>query len=294
MSAEKWTVDSVPDQTGRTVMVTGGTSGIGREAARVFAARGAHVVLPSITRAEGEAAAAEIGGSTEVHELDLSRLDAVRDFAASYTAPIDVLLDNAGLMSKTRRETADGFELHLGVNVLAPFLLTELLLPQITDRIVITASMSHAAATLDLDDPHFRDGGFSMAAAYARSKLACMLWGLDLQGRLTSAASPVQVQLAHPGFAATSILDPTPFPPVNAVLNVVSRRIIPSAADGARPLLYAATADLPACSYVGPTGWRQISGTPGMCDRSPRAWDRDLARRFREFAVAETGATPTI
>ena len=292
MSAHEWTVDDVPEQTGRTIMVTGGTSGIGLEAARVFAARGAHVVLPSITRAEGEAAAAEIGGSTEVHELDLGDLAAVRAFAAAYTGPIDVLLDNAGLMSKTRRETADGFELHLGVNVLGPFLLTELLLPRIADRVVITSSMSHAAARLDLDDPHFRHRRFSMAAAYAESKLACMLWGLDLQERLRGAGSDVRVQLAHPGFASTSILDPTPFPPVNAVLNVISRRIVPTAADGARPLLYAATADLPACSYVGPTGWRQISGTPGMCDRAPQAWDRDRARQFREFAVRETGAEP--
>jgi NAD(P)-dependent dehydrogenase (short-subunit alcohol dehydrogenase family) len=294
VSSAAWTVDDLPDLTGKTIVVTGGTSGIGKEAARELARRGAHVVLPSITRAEGEAAAAEIGGSTEVHELDLSDLHAVREFASSYTDPVDILLDNAGLMSKTRRETADGFELHLGVNVLAPFLLTELLLPRIRERVVITASMAHAKGRLDFADPHFRQRPYSMAAAYAQSKLACMLWGLDLQNRLAAAGSAVDVQLAHPGFAATSILDPTPFPPVNAVLNLLGRRIVPTAADGARPLLYAATEDLPPASYIGPTGFRQIAGPPGPGERSGPAGDPDLARRFREFAVRETGAVPTV
>lgn len=294
MSDAKWTVDALPDLTGRTVMVTGGTSGIGKEAARELARRGAHVVLPSITRAEGESAAAEIGASTEVHELDLSSLDAVRVFAASYADPIDILLDNAGLMSKTRQETADGFELHMGVNVLGPFLLTELLLPQIRERVVITASMAHAKGRIDFEDPHFRRRPYSMAAAYAQSKLACMLWGLDLQDRLTAARSTVDVQLAHPGFAATSILDPTPFPPVNAALNLLGKRIVPTAADGARPLLYAATEELPPASYIGPSGLRQIAGAPGPCERHARAGDADLARRFRELAVHETGATPTV
>ncbi|MBB1009809.1 SDR family NAD(P)-dependent oxidoreductase, partial [Dietzia sp. SLG510A3-3B2-2] len=276
MSSAAWTVDDLPDLTGKTIVVTGGTSGIGKEAARELARRGAHVVLPSITRAEGEAAAAEIGGSTEVHELDLSDLHAVREFASSYTDPVDILLDNAGLMSKTRRETADGFELHLGVNVLEPFLLTELLLPRIRERVVITASMAHAKGRLDFADPHFRQRPYSMAAAYAQSKLACMLWGLDLQNRLAAAGSEVDVQLAHPGFAATSILDPTPFPPVNAVLNLLGRRIVPTAADGARPLLYAATEDLPPASYIGPTGFRQIAGPPGPGERSGPAGDPDL------------------
>ncbi|MET3859528.1 NAD(P)-dependent dehydrogenase (short-subunit alcohol dehydrogenase family) [Dietzia sp. 2505] len=290
MGAQKWTVDRLPDLTGKTVMVTGGTSGIGREAAREFARRGAHVVLPSLTRAEGESAAAEIGGSTEVHELDLSRLDAVRGFAAGYADPIDVLLDNAGLMSKSRRETDDGFELHLGVNVLGPFLLTELLLSRIRERVVITSSMAHAKGRIDFTDPHFRRRRYSMAAAYAQSKLACMLWGLDLQNRLHAAGSPVDVQLAHPGFAATSILDPTPFPKVNSILTLLGRRIVPTASDGARPLLYAATETLPPASYTGPSGLRQIAGAPGPCERSAPAADPDLARRFREFAVRETGA----
>ena len=294
MSAAAWTPDDLPDLTGKTVMVTGGTSGIGKEAARELARRGAHVVLPSITRAEGEAAAAEIGGSTEVHELDLGELVAVREFATSYTDPVDILLDNAGLMSRSRQETADGFELHLGVNVLAPFLLTELLLPRIRERVVITASMAHAKGRIDFDDPHFRRRPYSMAAAYAQSKLACMLWGLDLQNRLTAAGSAVDVQLAHPGFAATSILDPTPFPPVNAVLNVLGRRIVPTAADGARPLLYAATQELAPASYIGPTGFRQIAGSPGPCARSAPAGDADLARRFRGHAVRETGAVPAV
>jgi len=289
MSSEKWTVADVPDQTGRTVMVTGGTSGIGKEAARVLAGRGAHVVLPSITRAEGEAAAADIGGSTEVHELDLASFDGIRAFADSYDGEIDVLLDNAGLMSKTLKCTRDGVELHWGVNFLGPYLLTALLLPRIRERVVITASMAHAKGEIDLDDTDLTRRGYDMGAAYANSKLACMLWGLGLQERLQEAGSTVDVQLAHPGFALTTILELTPSKRVNDVLKRIAGPVVPSAVDGARPLLYAATRELPPVSYVGPTGPFQVGGTPGPCSRAPRAEDPASARRLLEYADAVTG-----
>lgn len=291
MSSEKWTVADVPDQTGRTVMVTGGTSGIGKEAARVLAGRGAHVVLPSITRAEGEAAAADIGGSTEVHELDLASFDGIRAFADSYDGEIDVLLDNAGLMSKTLKRTRDDVELHWGVNFLGPYLLTALLLPRIRERVVITASMAHAKGEIDLDDTDLARRGYDMGAAYANSKLACMLWGLGLQERLQEAGSTVDVQLAHPGFALTTILEITPWQRVNDVLKRLGGPVVPSAVDGARPLLYAATRELPPVSYVGPTGPFQVGGTPGPCSRAPRAEDPAVARRLLEYADAVTGLT---
>lgn len=285
-----WTVDDLPDMKGRTVMVTGGTSGIGKEAAREFVRHGAHVVLPAITQKEGDATAAVLGGSVEVHALDLTDIDAVRRFAEEYTEPIDILLDNAGLMSKTLRHTSGGTELHLAVNFLGPFLLTSLLMPRIRERVVITASMAHEHGTVDLDDPDFERRPYSMAAAYAQSKLACMLWALELQRRFDQRGEGVDVQIAHPGFAATSILDPTPIPPLNTVLNLIARPVIPTAADGARPLLYAATQDLPPASYVGPTGFKGIAGAPGPGRRAPRAEDRDLARRLWEWAEERTGS----
>ena len=280
----------LPDLSGSTYLVTGATSGLGREAARALVGAGAHVVMPSITRAEGEEAARDLGGSTEVHEVDLASFESIRAFCSDYTGDIDVLVDNAGLMSRTLRHTTDGLELHWGVNFVGPFLLTRLLIPQVRRRIVITASMAHAKGHVDLTDPNFEHRAFGMAAAYAQSKLACMLWATELQRRLDERGSSVGVQIAHPGFASTSILEPTPFAAVNALMRPLAARIVPTAADGARPLLYAATRDLPPVSYIGPTGPFQICGEPGPCERSASAEDPDLARRLYDYAEAVTSA----
>src|SRR5689334_15079567 len=131
-----WSTADVPDLTGRTIVVTGANSGIGREAARALAAAGAHVVLACRNTAKGEAAAASLTGSTEVRELDLADLSSVGRFAADLDRPVDVLVNNAGLMAVPEQRTADGFEMQIGTNFLGHFALTGLLLPRISDRVV--------------------------------------------------------------------------------------------------------------------------------------------------------------
>ena len=147
-----WSTDSIPSQTGRTVIITGATSGIGFAAARVLADKGARVVIAARNQAKAAEAVARIGGAAEVRQLDLADLDSVRAFAADWTDPIDLLINNAGVMAVPLGRTAQGFELQLGTNHLGPFALTNLLLPQITDRVVVVSSSAHRMGQIDLTD----------------------------------------------------------------------------------------------------------------------------------------------
>ncbi|MDX6676685.1 MAG: hypothetical protein QOE31_737, partial [Solirubrobacteraceae bacterium] len=143
MTSSRWTAADLPDMTGRRVVVTGANSGLGAIAARELARAGARVVLAVRDTARGEAAAATMPGSTEVRALDLADLASVRAFADGWDGPLDVLVNNAGVMALPERRTADSFEMQIGTNHLGPFALTNLLLPDITDRVVIVSSFAH-------------------------------------------------------------------------------------------------------------------------------------------------------
>ncbi|MBC7296401.1 MAG: SDR family NAD(P)-dependent oxidoreductase, partial [Dietzia sp.] len=178
----------IPDLTGQTWLITGATSGVGLETARSASDRGARVVLAVRDTRRGREVADSLPGPSRVVELDLASLESVRraadELRGGEPEPIDVLVNNAGAITPRRRETADGFEMLLGVNVLGPFLFTNLVLPGVRRRVVIVGSNAHKAATFDLDDPHFRRRRWTPAAAYAQSKLGDMLWGLALDQRL--------------------------------------------------------------------------------------------------------------
>ncbi|MDN5803449.1 MAG: SDR family NAD(P)-dependent oxidoreductase, partial [Microlunatus sp.] len=147
-----WSTDSIRSQQGRTVIITGATSGIGFAAAKVLAGQGARVVLAVRNEAKGADAAARIGGLAEVRALDLADLASVRAFADGWSDPIDILINNAGVMAVPLGRTADGFELQFGTNHLGPFALTNLLLPQVRDRVVCVSSTAHKMGRIDLDD----------------------------------------------------------------------------------------------------------------------------------------------
>lgn len=207
----------LPDQTGRTWLVTGATHGVGTEVARAAARAGARVLLTARDRARGESVRSEIGAAGVV-DLDLASQDSVRAAAASVTEPVDVLVDNAGTVAPTRTETVDGHELLLATNFLGPFALTNLLLDRVRERVVIVGSGAHKAGRVDQDDPHFRRRRWSVAAAYGQSKLADMLWALELDARLRSIGRDVTVQLAHPGWALTNLQNATSSARLNAVI----------------------------------------------------------------------------
>ncbi|MGY1771093.1 oxidoreductase [Blastococcus sp. SYSU D00813] len=284
-----WSLADVPPQDGRTAVVTGANSGLGLETARALAAAGAHVVLAVRDVARGEAAAAALPGSTEVRRLDLADLASVRAFAAGWSGPLDVLVNNAGVMWVPAGETVDGFETHLGTNHLGPFALTNLLLPHVTDRVVTVSSSTHRMGGLDVDDLNWQRRPYSPTAAYAATKLANLLFTLELQRRLTAAGSRLRATAAHPGYAATNLQSHTGNRAWNAVMAVANRVVATSAAEGALPTLFAATADVPGGSYAGPSRLAETRGAPTLVGRTAAASDPALAARLWARSAELTG-----
>jgi NAD(P)-dependent dehydrogenase (short-subunit alcohol dehydrogenase family) len=286
---DRWSAADIPDQTGRTAVVTGATSGLGLATARALAAAGAHVVLAVRDPARGAAAAAGLSGSTEVRRLDLADLQSVREFAAGWTGDLDVLVNNAGIMNVPVGLTDDGFELQFGTNHLGHFALTNLLLPCITDRVVTVSSFLHRTGSIALQDLNWQSRLYDPRRAYAQSKLANLLFTLELQRRLTAAGSAVRATAAHPGWAATGLQRHSGSRLQSAVGAIGNRLLAQSAERGALPTLFAATADVPGGSYAGPDGPFGLRGFPTLVGRSSGARDADLARRLWTASAELTG-----
>jgi NAD(P)-dependent dehydrogenase (short-subunit alcohol dehydrogenase family) len=285
-----WTTERMPRLQGATIVVTGANSGIGLEAARVFAAKGAHVVFAVRDVKKGRDAAAAVDGSTEVRHLELADLDSVRAFAAGWTGGIHVLVNNAGVMVPPLGHTKDGFELQFGINHLGHFALTNLLLPHITGRVVTVASSAHRSGAIDFDDLNWatrRYGGG--AGGYEQSKLANLLFSVELQRRLAASGSSVISTAAHPGMASTNLMSSSESAIMTVFAKVVVRLFAQDAAAGALPTLFAATADIPGGSYAGPAGKREMSGAPVLVGRSRAAADPLTAARLWAASEDLTG-----
>jgi NAD(P)-dependent dehydrogenase (short-subunit alcohol dehydrogenase family) len=285
----KWTAADLPRQSGRTVVVTGANSGIGLIAARELARAGARVVLAVRDAARGQAAAATLPADAEVRALDLADLASVRAFADAWEGPLDVLVNNAGVMAVPERRTKDGFELQLGTNHLGHFALTNLLLDRIQDRVVTLSSGAHRMGRIELDDLNWDTRKYDRWKAYGQSKLANLLFALDLQRRLQEAGSPVRALAAHPGYAATNLQSRTENVLQNAAMWIGNKVIAQSDEMGALPTLYAATQDLPGGSYVGPDGLQEARGHPALVGRSERASDAATARALWNRSETLTG-----
>ena len=287
-SSSRWTAADLPDMAGRTVVVTGANSGLGAITARELARAGARVVLAVRDTARGEAAAASMPGITEVRPLDLADLASVRAFAAAWEGPLDVLVNNAGVMALPERRTADGFEMQFGTNHLGPFALTNLLLAQITDRVVTVSSFAHRYGKIDFDDIN-AERRYGRWSAYCQSKLANLLFMHELQRRLEAAGSDVSAHAAHPGYAATNLQGHTTHLVDRLVMGVTNRVIAQREEMGALPILYAATQDLPGASYTGPGGFQEMRGHPAAAGRAVAACDEQVARRLWELSEQMTG-----
>ena len=285
----RWTANDIPDQTGRTAVVTGATSGLGLATAGALAAKGAHVVLAVRDPARGEAVAAGLAGKVEVRRLDLADLASVREFAGGWSGPLDVLVNNAGIMMVPAAETVDGFESQFGTNHLGHFALTNLLLPHVTDRVVTVASTMHRTGTIVLDDLNWQRRPYSPERAYGQSKLANLLFTLELSRRLHEAGSPVRATAAHPGWSATNLQSRTGDPVRHALMQLGNRVIATSPDEGARPTLFAATADIPGGSYVGPGGFLERRGTPALVGRTVAASDPEMAKKLWTASAELTG-----
>ncbi|MET8248083.1 oxidoreductase [Streptomyces sp. NPDC005202] len=289
----KWNVTDMPDQTGRTVVVTGANSGLGIATVEALAGAGAHVVLAVRDLKRGEAAAATVRGSVEVRRLDLADLASVRAFAAGWHGDLDLLINNAGVMNIPEAATKDGFEMQFGTNHLGHFALTNLLLPHITDRVVTVSSCAHrmpGTPRIHYDNLNLT-GKYAPMKAYSQSKLANLLFTLELQRRLAETGSRLRAVAAHPGWAATNLQGHDASALRRAFMRVGNRLMAQDSRAGALPTLYAAVQDLPGASYVGPDGLAEMRGAPTLVGRSAAASDPDSARRL--WAVSEdlTGVT---
>jgi NAD(P)-dependent dehydrogenase (short-subunit alcohol dehydrogenase family) len=287
--ASKWTAADLPDQSGRTVVVTGANSGIGLAAARELARAGARVVMAVRSTEKGERAAETVPGDREVRRLDLADLGSVREFAAGWEGDLDVLINNAGVMAVPQGRTADGFETQIGTNHLGPFALTNLLLPHVTDRVVTIASGAHRMGRIDLDDLNWERRSYDRWRAYGQSKLANLLFTLELQRRLAEAGSRVRALAAHPGWAATNLQSHTQSRIQGLAMRIGNRVIAQSDEQGALPTLFAATQDLPGAAYVGPDGIAEGRGHPTLVGRSRAASDPETARALWELSERLTG-----
>ncbi|MBA3406867.1 MAG: SDR family oxidoreductase, partial [Solirubrobacterales bacterium] len=293
-----WSSADIPDQSGRRAVVTGANSGIGLIAARELARRGAHVVLACRDMRKGEAALATVraaGGDAELVPLDLGDLASVRRFAASREGPLDLLLNNAGVMAPPRAETADGFELQLGTNHLGHFALTGLLLGNLqagrAPRVVTVSSAAHRMGRIDFDDLQ-GERTYRRWRAYGQSKLANLLFMRELDRRALAAGSPLVSVAAHPGYAATNLQFAAPPRHERVVARVLNLLFAQSAEQGALPSLFAATVrDTPGGSYIGPDGRGEARGDPQLVSMSERAQDPETARRLWDVSEALTGVT---
>ncbi|MCC2307950.1 oxidoreductase [Cellulomonas chengniuliangii] len=294
-----WTADNIPDQKGRTAVVTGANSGLGLVTATELARHGAHVVLAVRNTAAGAEAARRINGDVEVRELDLASLDSVCEFAGKLVAEharIDLLVNNAGVvLLGPRRTSADGFELQLGTNMLGHFALTGLLLDALTDgkgpRVVSLSSITHKGAHLDFDDLMF-ERGYRASSAYGRSKLATTVFGIELERRLRAVQSPITSVLAHPGLTRTN-LTPRAWEHRGRMGRVIARTgllFTQSVAQGALPQLFAATGpDVRGGQLFGPSGPWETRGRVAEGRLSREAGDPVVGARLWAAAEELTG-----
>ena len=282
-------------------VVTGANSGLGLVTSRELARAGAFVVLASRDTAKGERAAAEIraaatGAELEVAPLDLADLGSVRAFAdkvAAERGQLDLLVNNAGVMAPPRRLTKDGFESQFGTNHLGHFALTGLLLEPLLaaphPRVVTLSSGAHRIGRIHFDDLQ-AEHRYINWLAYGQSKLANLMFCFELERRANLAGSVLLSLAAHPGYAATNLQFAGPSRSYEKALGALGNKVIAQSAEmGALPTLYAATADLPGGTFIGPDGFLEQRGYPHVVTGASRAYDEDAWRRLWEVSEQLTG-----
>jgi NAD(P)-dependent dehydrogenase (short-subunit alcohol dehydrogenase family) len=304
MAGQKWTAGQIPSQAGKTALVTGANSGIGYRAALELARHGAHVLLGCRNADKGQAALRRLeqevpGASAEVVALDMASLASIRGFAAAFAArgmELDLLINNAGVMAFPKREvTEDGFERQFGTNHLGHFALTGLLIPQLlaapAPRVVTVSSIAHRRGKIDFDNLQ-SEKSYDPRTAYNQSKLANLVFALELERKAKAAGSKLVSIPVHPGVSRTSIIEngmkPTGLKA--AIIGVVSAVAMQSDEAGALPTLYGATApEAKGGEYIGPDGLLGIKGSPTVETPKPQALDEAVAKRLWTVSEELTG-----
>ncbi len=300
-----WSLADIGEASTKTFAVTGATSGLGRETALQLALAGARVVLVARSQQKIDDTVAAIRTQAPQARLeslvvDLSDLTSVRHGAgaAARLGPIDVLINNAGVMGTPSVRTADGLQLQMATNHFGPFLFTGLLLPQLvaagTGRVVnVASSMHHFARRAPLSDPRDTTARYQRWPVYAQSKLANLLMMFELDRRCRAEQIPVSALAAHPGYAATHLLAHgqtlKQAGRLHSILDATARATAQPATQGALPTLMAATADLPGGTYCGPDGFRELRGEPTVVTPSKLARDAQAQRALWELSEKTVG-----
>ena len=298
MTQKYWTVDNIPDQTGRVAVITGANSGIGLETARELCRKGALVVMACRSPDKAESAAQDIrasvdGAQLELRTLNLADLSSVKAFAAEVSAAhprVHLLINNAGVMAIPLARTADGFEMQLGTNHLGHFALTALLLDNLKAagdaRVVNVSSLAHRyCKRIDFEDLNW-EKGYSKTGAYCRSKLANLLFTQELQRRFDASGMKLITSAAHPGWTATNLQAHSGF------VSFFNPFMAQDGPMGALPTLRAATdPEVAGFDYFGPSGLYELRGYPVPAKKTKYAQDADLARQLWEKSEQLTGVS---
>lgn len=296
MSKEKWTSDNIPDQKGKVAIVTGSTSGLGKEAARVLAGKKAAIIMAVRNVKKGEGVANEIrkefpDADVMVKELDLANLESVKAFGESIQKDydrLDILINNAGIMMCPYSKTADGFEMQIGTNHLGHFALTGYLLPLLKktreSRIVNLSSFGHKAGNIDFSDLNWEKRKYSAMKAYGDSKLANLYFTYELAKRLEPEGSNPKVTAAHPGWTATELQRHT------GVFSFLNNFLAQDVTMGTLPTLRAVIdSEAKPGDFFGPSKFLEMHGYPVMVESNKRSHDKEAAHRLWELSEELTG-----
>ena len=295
-----WKATKLPDLSGRVAVVTGANSGIGFHTTKELVAHGAQVVMACRNEAAAESAAATLkaGDAVRVARLDLASAASVREFAETITEPLDLLVNNAGVMAPPRLSfTEDGFEKQFGTNHLGHFVLTSLLLPALlasgNGRVVTVSSVAHHGGTEAVLEGNLGDDSYHPQRTYSNSKLANLLFALELHRELTAHGLPVTSTAAHPGVSATGLVPDREGMGANPLMRIAGpmflKVFVQSAAAGARAVLFATTPEAEPGSYTGPQRFGETRGPIGPARLSAYAQDEKLARRLWQVSEEMTG-----
>ena len=293
-----WTPDQLPSQEGRTYAITGGNSGLGLEAARMFAEKGARVIITTRSKAKAEGAIATLreavpDADVDYVLLDLSEPETIEPAAEGIREKcpqLDAFINNAGVMQPPLRRTSEGYELQFATNHLGHFRINRALFAHLeasAGRIVPVSSIAHKMGRINLSDLN-SNNGYDTTAAYGQSKLANLMYAFELQRRLTARGSSVTAMAAHPGYAATNLqsagvgMDGGSWF-FKTLYGVTNKVVAQTAEEGAYPLMLAAAdPDAKPGAYYGPTGFMQMRGPVGESHVAKHAKDEDMARKLWE------------